>query len=365
MLSQWKTTTLSLRFAAASHFASSLKSVSFARSALTASFASGSKAPVDPQKEKITLARRKLRAIKTASVSVTQPKRPPSAYIIFWTEKSHELLKSTEIQALPAAKRLPTGAALAGKLWTAASNAEKKIYENRASDARVAYKKALDEYLKARTPADLVVERRTRSLKQSVNPNAYVAPVPADPKAPKFPANAQNLFLKDFKYAGTPTEKLKAAVTEWKNLSEESKKPYVLEASKLKAAYIEAKIKYEQATGISEIRKTLEKELHIVTKKPKAKKDIKKVVKKLSVRKIATKKSGAKKPASKKSVAKKPASKKLPSKKPAPKKPTVKKPTAKKIVAKKPVTKKAAAKKPIKTTPGVAKKKDLKKAKKP
>ncbi|KAJ3089960.1 hypothetical protein HK100_007595 [Physocladia obscura] len=296
-------TSFSLRFTAASRFASLSESMPVSHLALTASFASVSKALVDPQKEK--LARKKLRALKAKSVSVTLPKRPLGAYALFTTDKWPQLHKTPEMQALPFPQRLQAVIASGVKLWAAISSTDKKIYENRATDAKVAYKKALDEYLNTRTPTDIVVEQRIRSLKQSLSPNAYVARVAADPKAPKLPASAQNLFFKDFKHTGTPLEKFKAAAAEWKILDTESKKPYVLEAIALKTAYIEAKSKYEQTTGISQIRKSLEKELHNISKKPMAKKPARKVSKDPTIKKPTAKKTITKKVISKKVVSKK------------------------------------------------------------
>ncbi|KAJ3113385.1 exp1-like protein [Physocladia obscura] len=277
--------------------------------------------------EKLSIAHRKLRAIKKISVSVVPPKRPPNVYALFYKVKLPKMINNPEFQSLGPIQKNAVAITSVAKLWVAVSKTKKNVFEVLAADAKVAQKEALDKYLKARTPNDLAVEKRVRSLKKIVHPNLYVCRVVADPRAPKKPTSKYALFVKNFEYTGSQSEKFKAAAVKWKTLSEESKKPYVLEGEKRKAAYFEAKIKYERATGIFQIRKSLEKDLNVTVKKPST-------IKKVVVKKTSTKKLVAKKTVSKKPVAKKPIVKR-PIKKTAPK--AVTKTTAKNIVAKKPV----------------------------
>ncbi|KAJ3004824.1 UNVERIFIED_CONTAM: Non-histone chromosomal protein 6, partial [Siphonaria sp. JEL0065] len=163
----------------------------------------------------------------------------------------------------------------------------------------------------------------------TISPTKNVSRVTKDPNAPKRALSAYTLFVKDISKNTVTAPGAKAIDTftanakKWKTLSDAEKKPYVDKAAKQKEAYSVAKEAYLKKTGLTEIRKSFDKDL----------KDAVKVVKKGRKKPSVIAKKVVKKPAAKKKVAT--------GKKVVKKATTTKKPIAKKSA----VAKKAAAKK--------------------
>ncbi|KAJ3023133.1 UNVERIFIED_CONTAM: exp1-like protein [Siphonaria sp. JEL0065] len=279
--------------------------------------------------EKLTLARRKLRAL--GKPSVIAPKRPLSSYFFFAAEHRAAAKALPHIKQLSPQNQLPLIAKELGVRWKNASAAERQIFDDKAANAKTAYEAAVKKYIAKRTPEDLLIEEKTRSLKQTISPTKNVSRVTKDPNAPKRALSAYTLFVKAVSKNAVTSAGAKAIDTlaanakKWKSLSDAQKKvPYVDEALKQKEAYTVAKEAYLKKTGLTEIKKSFDKDL----------KDAVKVVKQGRKKPSVVAKKVVKKPAAKKKVA-----------------------TAKKVVKKTAVaTKKPVAKKSAVVTKVVAKK---------
>ncbi|KAJ3024815.1 UNVERIFIED_CONTAM: exp1-like protein [Siphonaria sp. JEL0065] len=247
--------------------------------------------------EKLTLARRKLRAL--GKPSVIAPKRPLSSYFFFAAEHRAAAKALPHIKQLSPQNQLPLIAKELGVRWKNASAAERQIFDDKAANAKTAYEAAVKKYIAKRTPEDLLIEEKTRSLKQTISPTKNISRVTKDPNAPKSALSAYTLFVKDISKntvtapGAKAIDTLAANAKKWKTLSDAEKKPYVDEAVKQKAAYTVAKEAYLKKTGLTEIKKSFDKDL----------KDAVKVVKKGRKKPSVVAKKVVKKPAAKKKVA--------------------------------------------------------------
>eukprot|EP00445_Apocalathium_hangoei_P033960 CAMPEP_0203961734 /NCGR_PEP_ID=MMETSP0359-20131031/92096_1 /ASSEMBLY_ACC=CAM_ASM_000338 /TAXON_ID=268821 /ORGANISM="Scrippsiella Hangoei, Strain SHTV-5" /LENGTH=201 /DNA_ID=CAMNT_0050896705 /DNA_START=62 /DNA_END=667 /DNA_ORIENTATION=+ len=80
------------------------------------------------------------KAKKDARAASGQPKRPPSGYWLYVTEKRESFEKEA------GSKKGPVIAKMAGAKWKAMSDAQKKPYEDQAKKARDEYTKAVAEW---------------------------------------------------------------------------------------------------------------------------------------------------------------------------------------------------------------------------
>ncbi|KAI9330947.1 high mobility group box domain-containing protein [Obelidium mucronatum] len=188
-------------------------SVSFA-----ASFATKAAAVQTPASDKLLAARRKLKAL--SKPTVTAPKRPLSSYLLFSQDKRDSVKSLPEIKSKPVKDQLGLVAKELGALWAAASAVEKKKYEEKAEEAKKIYQTTYKKYISSRTPQDILIEEKTRSLKQTINPTKPVSRVAKDPHAPVRPSNGYQLFVKE-KKAGPQgaVETFSTIAAQWKGLN--------------------------------------------------------------------------------------------------------------------------------------------------
>ncbi|KAJ3039647.1 high mobility group box 3 [Rhizophlyctis rosea] len=296
----------------------------------------------------ITLARRQLRALPKPTTP--PPKKPLTAFIFFGQEyRSSEpgLAKGNVTKA----------AGIIGQRWKELTDGEKKKYENKAASAKTAYERAYQQYLKSRTPKDVLLQQKISHLQKIINPKKN-AKVPADVNAPAPPPpNAYGFFLKDV-YSGSADQQralvgqlLDGPVSQrgkilgaaWNGMSTSEKEGYANKAAAARSAYTKKLAAYNASHKVNDIKKEVSTILKRVATPPKPKKKKVTAVKKATkgaprrlVKKAATKKTTAvKKAASKKAASKKAVTKKIV--KPAVKK-AVKGATAKKTAGKKTTT---------------------------
>ncbi|KAJ3382304.1 Centromere/kinetochore protein zw10 [Entophlyctis sp. JEL0112] len=229
-----------------------------------ASFASASSRTADPDgPAKAT--RKKLRLLKKDAVAV--PKRPPLPHVLFFKEKyATEATSATYAKLSGIAKTAAILKAIMAR-YKVLPAAEKEAYAKRYAEMKATYQKEYAKFLSSRTPEQLIVQEKVRTLQKKLNPEKHLSKVGKDPNAPKKPESAYLLFLK--KNRGSAD--LSTVAKQWKALSAAEKirkQPFTAEYLKAKERYIAAKENYEKSTGISETRKAINKALAKAVKKP-------------------------------------------------------------------------------------------------
>jgi len=92
------------------------------------------------EKKEVKQARADKKAKKEARKASGKPTKPQSAYWIFMSENREAIAKEAGSAKVPAVGKL------AGEKWKAMSAAQKKPFEAKAAELRVAYEKALEEW---------------------------------------------------------------------------------------------------------------------------------------------------------------------------------------------------------------------------
>ncbi|KAJ3344982.1 Centromere/kinetochore protein zw10 [Entophlyctis luteolus] len=209
--------------------------------------------------------RKKLRLLKKDAVAV--PKRPPLPHVLFFKEKyATEATSATYAKLSGIAKTAAILKAIMAR-YKVLPAAEKEAYAKRYAEMKATYQKEYAKFLSSRTPEQLIVQEKVRTLQKKLNPEKHLSKVGKDPNAPKKPESAYLLFLK--KNRGSAD--LSTVAKQWKALSaaeKNRKQPFTAEYLKAKERYIAAKENYEKSTGISETRKAINKALAKAVKKP-------------------------------------------------------------------------------------------------
>jgi len=161
-------------------------------------------------------------------MALEQPKKPVGgAYGVFLAEKRPELAKQCQGQPVSAITKL------AGESWKQLSDVQKKPYEDKYVDAKAKYETEMAAFLAAGgIKAKGVAALRSEKKKEKDGKKPKKA---KDPNMPKKPAGGgYGRFLAENRakiVASLPkdhkiTDVSKAAGTQWKALSDASKKPY-------------------------------------------------------------------------------------------------------------------------------------------
>ncbi|KAJ3051377.1 hypothetical protein HK097_007636 [Rhizophlyctis rosea] len=232
-----------------------------------------------------TIARRQLKALPKLSVQV--PKKAGGPYAIFNKE-----VRATD-PSLGKGTSLSAASRVIAERWRGLSPAEKKTYEDRATQQKEAYKRQYEQYLAKRTPQDVILEQKIGYLQSVINPNKPSRKVPAAADAPKKPLSSYLLFSTEAQAAGPErqrqligqvlqgamTQQVKTIAAAWNGLSAEQKSKYQQQAANALSAYKTQKAQYDSTNQIAETRKAVNKTLQTAAKslqpKPKKKKVLK------------------------------------------------------------------------------------------
>ena len=185
------------------------------------------------------------------------PKRPKSGYLFFCEEKRSEYKKAN----LNASATELTS--ILGKAWKSLTDEEKMPFLNKAQEAKLGYKNAMDLY---KRPSDQEIDQKKKNKKLK------------DPNAPKRPMTAFLFFCKDNRKDVKsefpdlkPTEVTSKLGEMWSSLEEKKKKKFLSLADKAKNQYEDAKKKYNRPSD-EELIKLNEKKPQRRTSKKTSKK---------------------------------------------------------------------------------------------
>ncbi|KAJ3281190.1 hypothetical protein HK104_000162 [Borealophlyctis nickersoniae] len=267
-------------------------------------------APLTPAAKAARRARLKVQLEALGTPLVTPPKRPPNPFLLF---RRQELENDPDLKKPMHAKTIATR-------WHDLSDAQKEVFKQKAEPARSEYKRAYASYLRLRTPADVLIEKKAAKLKKLMNPTKKRTEKAAmDPNRPKCPPTGHQLFIREI-FAAPPAEqkrvlgetlegmasdRLAKVSRAWGRMSKEDQEPYNTQSQKAFAAYRAQKAAHDAEIGARDRRKAMNRVLRsavaaerrkkkAATKKKRAKKAVKKVAKKGAGKKTAAKKTGAK-----------------------------------------------------------------------
>ena len=185
------------------------------------------------------------------------PKRPKSGYLFFCEEKRSEYKKAN----LNASATELTS--ILGKAWKSLMDEEKMPFLNKAQEAKLGYKNAMDLY---KRPSDQEIDQKKKNKKLK------------DPNAPKRPMTAFLFFCKDKRKDVKsefpdlkPTEVTSKLGEMWSSLEEKKKKKFLSLAEKAKNQYEDEKKKYNRPSD-EELIKLNEKKPQRRTSKKTSKK---------------------------------------------------------------------------------------------
>lgn len=162
------------------------------------------------------------------------PKRGKSAYMFFCAD-----VRESVVEQHPD-KKMTDISKILGAKWKELSDEAKKPYDQMAKEDKARYEREKESYV----PDDDYAAAGTTKTKKKKK----------DPNAPKRPLSAYFLFQKakraEIKEANPDFglgDIAKALGEQWKQLSEEEKKPYTDEAATLKAEYDVVLKKYKES----------------------------------------------------------------------------------------------------------------------
>ncbi|CAI2182573.1 19801_t:CDS:2 [Funneliformis geosporum] len=166
------------------------------------------------------------------AVVPTEPKRPPTAYSLFYRDFFHQ-----ERTKFPEKVDVTVLAKLAGEKWSKLSADEKQVYVEEQKKSADDYVKIHKKWLESLTPAQIAQENRRRKESKSKKSIKLIK----DPKKPKKPRTSYINYVVDHIHDDKEKgpDRIKEIATQWKTLSLEEKKPY-------NEAYQKDKVRYNE-----------------------------------------------------------------------------------------------------------------------
>ncbi|TPX66059.1 hypothetical protein SpCBS45565_g04690 [Spizellomyces sp. 'palustris'] len=233
----------------------------------------------------IALAKKKLKALPEPSV--TPPKKPTPAYILFASAQSQILSKDSAFANRDYRAKLTAISREISSRWERLPESEKKQYHAQVEKAKAQYERDYKNYLAKRTPADVLLEKKAYKLKKAIKPDRATAKPPRDANAPKAPLTSYVRFFKDVysmspskqeevigrSTAGiSPQEVSKLVAAAYKSLPESEKKKYQTAYATEAEAYKKKVAVYKRSNGIDAARAKMERAIHRATSPKKVQK---------------------------------------------------------------------------------------------
>lgn len=213
----------------------------------------------DVKKQQRDLLRKRLLALPKLSLS--PPKPSLNAYALFFKDSYRTAAANDDGE--PTSKRGVRLVKKVAEMWHALGEEEKKKYQIQAESAKSTYETAHQAYLSKRPLKDILILSRKFSLEKRLNIRA-ARRAHSDPNAPKKPLNAFFLYVKDMKEDSgikNGKELIKDLSKKWRDLDLAEREPYIVKANALLSDYKTKLSAYEAATGLCDLKKSIEQEI--------------------------------------------------------------------------------------------------------